>query len=321
MSPVTRLLSVVPAATGKIGIGSFVLCGIFLIVHLGWTQGPKTWGAATGWDRIPSQLQAPFRSTVPSMGGDFSLHWLGHAGFRLEWGGKVVLVDPNLAPRCLPARRLLRVPTGGHDVGAVDVALISHAHFDHLDLPTLRSVAPRRIWVPRGASSFADGAVGEVRELDRFETVELGPLRITAVPAAHNGHRLHPFAADAEAVGYMIEFQGKALYIAGDTGLDNDWQEIRRRFEPDMAVLPIGAFSPRRPLATYHLSPEEAVEVGLALGVDGVWPSHFGTFVLSLDRPHEALPRFAAAAAQAGLPWFVPILWPGPDDDSAGSPS
>ena len=298
-----------------IGLGSSLL----LTAHLGWMQGPRTWAEATGWEKVPEDGRAPFKSWMPSMGGDFNLHWLGHAGFRLEWGGQVVVVDPNLSPRCLPARRILRVPPGGHAVGPVDVALISHAHFDHLDLPTLRALAPQRVWVPRGARSFVEGATvgGEVRELEIMHTVELGSLRITAVPAAHNGHRLHPFAADAEAVGYVIEHGDKALYIAGDTGFANDWQEIRRRFAPDMAVLPIGAFSPRRPLATYHLSPEEAVQVGLALGVDAVWPSHFGTFVLSLDQPHEALPRFAHEAAAQGLSWYVPVLWPGVQETGA----
>jgi L-ascorbate metabolism protein UlaG (beta-lactamase superfamily) len=108
------------------------------------------------------------------------------------------------------------------------------------------------------------------------------------------------------AVGYVIRSGGEAIYYAGDTGARNDFDAIRERFRPRAAILPIGAYSPSWPLQRYHLSPEQAVEVGRRLAVETVIPCHFGTYMLSLDRPEAALPRFAAAAAAEDVRWVMP---------------
>jgi len=145
--------------------------------------------------------------------------------------------------------------------------------------------------------------------LDSEPVLTIGQVEIFAVPAAHNGNRWHPFAADQLALGYVLRRAGSTVYFAGDTGRGNDFLQIGRTFDIDLAILPIGAYSPRWPLARYHLSPEDAVAAGIALNAGLVVPSHFGTYRLSLDRVDSALPRFAGEADRRALSWaLAPLL-------------
>jgi L-ascorbate metabolism protein UlaG (beta-lactamase superfamily) len=193
-------------------------------------------------------------------------------------------------------------------LGPIDAVLISHAHLDHLDRPTLAGLsrvslviepAGSERWIPEGMPSLP------MRAGD-FAT--FGSVEVHAVEAAHNGHRRHPFSSDIRALGYVLRVGDDAIYFAGDTGLTNDFGSIRRRFHPRVAILPIGAWAPRVVLRPYHLSPDDAVEAALRLGRPLVVPCHFGTYTLALDRPDRALPRFAAAARARGVRWLLPPL-------------
>jgi L-ascorbate metabolism protein UlaG (beta-lactamase superfamily) len=241
------------------------------------------------------------------------IRWLGHSGFRIVWGGTTVLLDPNTSDWCTISRRVLE-PVAA--TGSADAVLISHAHFDHLDLPTLRRAGHIGVLVlPAGREQTLDaGLAATVRPVRAGESTIVGGLEIVAVPAAHNSSRLHPFRGHAAGLGYVIRRGARAVYYAGDTGFANDFDAVRREHHPDVAILPIGAFAPRFPMRYYHMSPEEAVAAGLALEAGVVIPCHFGTFVLSLDRPDRALPRFARAAAAAGLRWEMPRLLALDDD-------
>jgi L-ascorbate metabolism protein UlaG (beta-lactamase superfamily) len=320
---------------------------------LGWLKPASPWQDATGWNRLTREQRTAARPPLaagmivsaslpvlhPSADDAITtsnpqgLVWLGHAGFLLSQGSTRVLIDPNLNDHCSVARRQLAGPSLGtidaqlntiDTIDTIDAVLISHAHMDHLDLPTLRALAGNvhRLIVPQGAERYFTGdewKTIEILPLAIDDSVTVGDFEITAVPAAHNGNRLHPFESNVLAAGYIVETSRPQLfYFAGDTARRNDFESIARSYlaqpsrdqahRPTTAVLPIGAFSPRFPLADYHLSPEEAVDVGLLLGVDTVVPSHFGTFRLSLDRPDVALPRFAAEAERRGMHWQMPLL-------------
>lgn len=213
--------------------------------------------------------------STPLFAGDCAptLGWLGHSGFLLEWCGTTLLIDANLNDRCTLSRRLMPAFIEPDRLPPADAVLLSHAHFDHLDLPTLEAIR-------------APGAV----------------------IAPHGSIRLHPFASGDLAVGYVIRHGGDAIYYAGDTGRGKHFAAIAAAFEPRLAILPIGAYAPRPILRRYHLNPEEAVAVAIELGVEVVVPSHFGTFRLSLDHPRAALPRFAKAAAGDEVTWLMPAL-------------
>jgi N-acyl-phosphatidylethanolamine-hydrolysing phospholipase D len=299
-----------------------VLPGVLACIltwHLGWLAPREGWGVATGWERIP-------HSDLPSSGGigpdkrsavvrspdEPEILWLGHAGFLLRWHRQTVLLDPNVNTSCTISKRVLEIPFDLDAVGPVDGVLISHPHFDHLDLPTLRSIGRiGTLVVPSGSEGFVASAgvnTASVVSLGIGDTTNVGPIEVIAVSAAHNGSRMHPLQSKRLAVGYILRSGGVTLYYSGDTGFSNSFEKIRDEYHPQVAILPIGAYLPRIPMKYFHLSPEEAIDAAVRLRVETVIPCHFGTFTLSLDRPDWALPRFAEAARRRGVEWRMPEL-------------
>ncbi len=284
-----------------------LLC-LLLAWHLGWFSECISWQASTGWSRIPDHLRPRQHE---ELGDHPSIGWLGHSGFVLDYPELRIALDPNLSNRCSFASRRMQAPLDVADLGDVDLVLLSHSHRDHLDLATLKGI-PRigMLVVPTGASAYLPAELIErtqVRELAVGESLRLGALRVYATAAVHHGSRNHPFASTIQANGYVLIHGRNRLYFAGDTALGNHLEEVRARFRPQMAILPIGAYSPRWPLRHYHLSPADAVIAARRLGDPLVIPCHFGTFTLSLDRPDSALPLFAIHAGNAGLAWSMPV--------------
>jgi len=280
--------------------------------HVGWFTPPRAWGEATGWSAIPVEERPSLDlAWLDDAGEAPEVHWLGHSGFLILWHGVRLLLDPNTSPRVILAPRIMEPPASASMLGAVDGVLVSHAHYDHLDLPTIAALpSVRTILVPAGSETYLHGVQSDARVvgLDVWEAKRIGPVEVIAVPAAHNGSRFHPLPSRHLAVGWVLRAGSAAMYYAGDTGLRNDFAAIGRISPIDLAILPIGAYAPSFPMRRYHLSPEDAVEVARILDARDVVPCHFGTFVLSLDPPNEALPRFARAARAAGLHWTPPRL-------------
>jgi L-ascorbate metabolism protein UlaG (beta-lactamase superfamily) len=301
------------AAIGT-AIGVSALSVSALALHLGWLSRPRPWPSATGWDRLASDLRPAVATRPwPDAPGRPAprLYWLGHSGFLLEWGGTRLLLDPNTSDWCTVSRRRLEPAAALESLGAVDAVLISHAHFDHLDLPSLRRLPGRpEIVVPAGSEELVRLPGGRRRTigLTLWQSATIGALEVIAVPAQHNGGRLHPLHSRRLAVGYVVRLAGDAIYFAGDTGTGEHFAAIGKRYRPRLALLPIGAYAPRWPIGRVHLNPEQAVEAARQLGCELVMPMHFGTFALALDRPAAALPRFARAARAHQLRWLMPRL-------------
>ncbi|MBV9783797.1 MAG: MBL fold metallo-hydrolase [Acidisphaera sp.] len=242
--------------------------------------------------------------------GSLALTYIGHASFLIRLPGLVVLTDPIFSERCSPLSwlgpRRARPPGIALDMlPRPDVVLISHNHYDHLDLPSLRDIArrhaPRFITTLGNAATLRRAGIAEAIELDWWQETSLGPVRITATPARHFSAR-SPFNRNRSlwagfmVTGDMVTSGTGRLLFAGDSGAGPHWQMIRERLgAPDLALLPIGAYEPRWFMRAVHMNPEEAVAAHHALGARRSIGMHFGTFQLT-DEPIDAPVRDLEAA-------------------------
>lgn len=201
--------------------------------------------------------------------------WLGHATVRLELDGTVLLTDPALRSRLAGLVRHAATPTVEARQG-VDGVLISHAHHDHLDLPSLRLLGRDvPIVVSRGAGTLlARAGFRDVTEMEVGDRARIGQLDITAVPAQHFGRRM-PFGPWAVAIGYLVE-GSQSVYFAGDTALFAEMRDIANGRSLDLALLPVGGWGPR--LRGGHLDPPAAAEALTLLNPRRALPVHWGTF-------------------------------------------
>lgn len=201
------------------------------------------------------------------------LTWLGHASVLLELDGARLLTDPVLRGRVAHLRR--HAPPAA-DTGALDAVLVSHAHRDHLDLPTLRALrpAPRQILVPRGVGRLVRAKTSaSVHELTAGETAVVGAVTVRAVPAVHDGRR-SPFSGPSESIGFVVEAGGRRIYFAGDTAV---YPGMRDLGPLDVALLPIWGWGPS--LGPGHMNPSEAVDALELLRPAVAVPIHWGTLL------------------------------------------
>jgi N-acyl-phosphatidylethanolamine-hydrolysing phospholipase D len=239
-----------------------------------------------------------------------ALTWIGHATFFVRVEGASFLTDPVFSERASPLdsagpRRLVPPGVPLDELPRVDFALLSHDHYDHTDLPSVRALAARGVpfVVPAGLSDLVRGAGGRVAgELRWWQAAEIAGVRVTCVPARHFSGRGLRDRNRRLWGGFVVTGRTRRIYHAGDTALFGGFAEIGRRLGPiDLAALPVGAYEPTAMMGPVHLNPEEAVAAALALGARRAVGMHFGTFDLS-DEPLDEPPRrFLAEAARRGL--------------------
>jgi len=235
--------------------------------------------------------------------------WIGHATFYVRLGGAAFLTDPMYSEYASPIhfgpRRLVPPGVPLDALPRLDFALLSHDHYDHTDLPTVRRLAARGVpfVVPLGIGDLVRTAGGRVvAELAWWQEARVAGVVVTCVPARHfSGRGLHDRNHRLWA-GFVVRDDSRRLYHPGDTGFFDGFADIGRRAGPiDLACLPIGAYEPRAMMGPIHLNPEEAVRAALDLRARSVVAMHFGTFDLS-DEPLDEPPRrFLAEARARGL--------------------
>ncbi len=264
----------------------------------------------SAWARWPARVEnRPYPPPDPARP---SVTWIGHNTFLLRLGGLNVLTDPIFSERCSPVRFAgpARVRAPGLAIAAlppVDLILLSHNHYDHMDLPSLKRLRQRfpaaRLITTLGNAGFLtrQGLAGAV-ELDWWESVTLHGAHVTATPARHFSARTLWDRNETLWAGFMLNWHGHRIYYAGDTGYTKFFSEIRHRLgAPDLALLPIGAYQPREVMATVHTDPAEAVRAFQDLHAGRAIGMHFGTFQLTqeaIDAPEREL---AQARERAGL--------------------
>jgi L-ascorbate metabolism protein UlaG (beta-lactamase superfamily) len=272
------------------------------------------------WPRSTLPVQPRLRLEGPTDAHQARVTFVNHATVLIQWAGLNILTDPVWSERVGPwswfGPKRARAP--GIPLSAlppIDLILISHNHYDHLDLPTLARLSEHspnaRILVPRGDEALV-ASVGWPRTeaLEWWQELDLGAeRRVSFVPARHNSGR-SPFDANQSLFGgYVLRASGRVLYFAGDTGYGGHFRALRARFGAvDLALLPIGAYLPRETTGAFHLSPEEAVRAQRELGARAAVAIHFGTFQLSaedFDQPVADLKRALAAAEERPGPFLA----------------
>ncbi|HEY4355322.1 MAG TPA: MBL fold metallo-hydrolase [Acidobacteriaceae bacterium] len=247
---------------------------------------------------------------APVAPADTAVTFIGHSSFLLRTGGLSVLVDPVFATRLVVLRRQRRPGLLVRDLPAMDAILLTHAHMDHLNRPSLRSVVRemrRRglpapvVIVPNGVEDLvSDLGFREVRSLRWWESTTLGAVTVTATPAKHWGARMFRDTHRGFGGYTLAAPDSPTIYHSGDTAYFNGFRDIARRLQPEIALLPIGAYYPDS-YRSVHTSPEEALRAFLDLRAQVMVPMHYNTFRLGREPMTEPLPRLMAAAAHAGV--------------------
>lgn len=242
--------------------------------------------------------------------GDNAVTWLGHASFLIRLGGRTILTDPFLSERASPfgfagPSRIAGPSLAPEQLPPIDLLLLSHNHYDHLDLRALAALPePQRTCVamPLRLSSYLDaGRFAQTIELDWLQESEIAGVRVTALPAIHFSKR-GLFDRNASLwCGFMLEAGGRRVLFTGDTAYGPVFAETASRVaRPDLALVPIGAYDPRPLMAGSHCTPEEGVRIGREFGASRLCGMHWGTILLTDEPAFEPPARFKAAALAAG---------------------
>jgi len=239
--------------------------------------------------------------------GELGLTFIGHSSFFLQIGGQSVVIDPNFARWLFLLKRLRQPGLHMRDLPPVDLILVTHAHFDHLHRQSLRTIA-RQTRRQRGTTPtlviphhvfdlVSDLGFQDIVELEWWNTFRHHGLDITHVPSRHWGARIIKDSHRGYG-GFVLRSAKHSVYHAGDTAYFSGFGEIGKRLEPELALLPIGAYNPPQ-FRNVHASPADAMRAFLDLKARWMVPMHYGTFRLShepIDEPLQLLRREAEAA-------------------------
>jgi L-ascorbate metabolism protein UlaG (beta-lactamase superfamily) len=261
-----------------------------------------TWIDSTPGKKPPARVE----------GATARVTFINHATVLIQIAGLNILTDPIWSDRASPLQfagpKRHRAPgIEFDDLPQIDVVIISHNHYDHIDIETLNrlDVAHHPVFfTPLGNSELLEEiGIEQTNDLDWWESVELSPaLKLTCVPAQHFSGR---GTADRDATlwcGWVLTSASGSIYFAGDTGYGEHFTEIAERFSPiRVALLPIGAFLPLWFMGPVHISPREAVRAHKALRAQRSMPIHFGTFALGDDGLNDPLNELEMARRDAGV--------------------
>jgi len=241
-----------------------------------------------------------------------TITWLGHSTFLLRIDGKTILTDPFLTDRASPfsfVGGITRyVPPGISikNLPQVDIVVISHNHYDHLDLHTLCALPNRSnidVFIPLGLKSSISGCgYQKIHELDWWQGESVRDLNITALPSAHDSGRSLTDKDETLWASWVIESAGNRYFFSGDTGYSPVFKDIGAAYgDFNLAIVPIGAYAPRELMWMSHVTPEEAVDVGKDINAKTIVGGHWGTIELSDEDHWEPPTRFISAGKNKGM--------------------
>jgi L-ascorbate metabolism protein UlaG (beta-lactamase superfamily) len=257
-------------------------------------------------DRKRAILAAPQRPN-PSQWSDSGMHaaWLGHSTVLLKIDGTTILTDPVFSDRAglnfglltLGVKRLVAPALAVAELPKIDVVLLSHAHFDHFDIPSLRALENRGTTVvtaSRTADLLRARRYGQVRELGWDERVSVGPLAIRAFRVNHWGARMRNDTYRGYN-GYTIDAGRYRVLFGGDTAATDAFRALRSSRAFDLAIMPVGAYNP---WIRYHCTPEQSWQMADDAGAELFLPVHHQTFQLGSEPYLEPIERLMSAAGR-----------------------
>ena len=244
----------------------------------------------------------------PKLWSATGLHaaWLGHSTVLLKIDGFTILTDPvfsarvgiSLGPLTVGIKRLVDVPLQQPDLPPVDLILLSHAHMDHFDLPSLRRLEHLQTHVVTAAHTsdlLRSRRYARVHELRWNESATIGPAKVNAFEVAHWGARMRGDTYRGFN-GYIVEIGKRRIVFGGDTAYTDSFKRLRSSQAVDLAIMPIGAYDP---WIRVHCNPEQAVMMANDAGAEFVLPVHHQTFQLSREPKLEPIERAFAAVGSA----------------------
>ena len=249
--------------------------------------------------------------------GTPQLVWFGHSSYLLQVEGYRILVDPVFSGNASPFRFFGKAFEGAdhfdaEDMPEIDLLVITHDHYDHLDYPSIKKLASK---VKKVVTSLGVGAHLEtwgvkndkISELDWWESKEIETnVRLTATPARHFSGRSFKRAQTLWS-SFVLEVFGLRIFIGGDSGYDGSFKKIGEKCGPfDLALLECGQYGEYWP--QIHMFPEQTVQAAQDLEAKKVVPVHWGKFVLSYHPWNESIQRFVKAAEEAGLNYISPKI-------------
>jgi L-ascorbate metabolism protein UlaG (beta-lactamase superfamily) len=260
-------------------------------------------------------VQADFLDTPPSPG--FRYMWLGHSSVLIEIDGVRVLLDPVLSERASPfsfvgPRRFHPPPIALEDLRGIDVALISHNHYDHMDEQTIRQLASNgtRIFVPLGmAPLLAQWQIPEaqIQSFDWRQEVDVNGVRMIATPARHYANRGTFDYKETSWNSWSIVGPEHRVFYSGDTGASKLFAEVGADYGPfNLGVIKVGAYGPGQAWLDVHMEPEDSVQTASDVAADVLLPVHWGTFNLAYHAWDEPAERVLQSATDAGVRLVMP---------------
>lgn len=280
------------------------------------------------WQWMKNRKPGPWREWIPSTpgprppaqveGSALRVTFVNHSTVLVQTESLNILTDPVWSQRISPVSfagpKRHRAPgIRFEDLPRIDALLMSHNHYDHFDVPTLKRLAARHkpaVFCPLGLEKpLRRIGFREVRELDWWQDASWRQTRIHCAPAQHFAARWPWDRNRTLWCGWMVETQGGNIYFAGDTGFCDVFTEIRRRFpNTRLALLPIGAYDPEWFMGPIHMTPEQALEARSILEARVAVAIHFGTFALADDgetAPVERLQQALKGREDAGQFWVL----------------
>jgi len=236
--------------------------------------------------------------------------WIGHATFLIKLGNTTIITDPlfskNAGPLIFGPKRYVDPAINLKELPEVNLFLLTHNHYDHLDYRTIKKFPYKKakVLTPlRLGKYFTRNGFSEVQEMDWYDQTEVNDLKITLMPAVHWSKRTLSDTNRTLWGSFLIEYKNKKIFFACDTGYGNIYKDLGNRYGPiDLTFVNIGAydFRPMFEKSIYHANPEEALNIGQDLKSKKVLGMHWGTAILSLEDPFEPPVRFKNATNMYG---------------------